>query len=418
MAIVTENTLKAHGYKIPDDIIVTGFDGIPEINFAAPVISSCLCDFSDLADKVADIADKAQRGESVNGSYPIIPRLLLSESCGCCTKSTFNSSEYLRRTSDRFYRYREEERHLNTISSNIQLANSPQQIFDHLNQTVIYNTCCILNEECLDPTFNPRQKRDGSPFSENMYVIFDDNYKREMVGRKIDSEIRKQKLGYQLALPYPVIFNALNFRDITLGYVCFHFTDYDIDNYVKISQVINSLDNAVNGFRNMRYQQYINTQMEQMYKFDMMTGLYNRNGCIKEFEHVKAHAEDVGEPVSFLLADLDGLKKINDGYGHCEGDNAISTAARAIRSALPKSAIGARIGGDEMIAFWCGKADREKICGDVEEYLDCYNKVSGKPYKVGVSIGIYVSDNEGLEFDSFIKKADEPMYENKAKRRI
>ena len=73
------------------------------------------------------------------------------------------------------------------------------------------------------------------------------------------------------------------------------------------------------------------------------------------------------------MADLDGLKAINDGYGHESGDIAIAAVANALKSACPAGTLCMRYGGDEMIAFIQNTCDIKKITADIDRYLMHFN---------------------------------------------
>jgi diguanylate cyclase (GGDEF)-like protein len=214
---------------------------------------------------------------------------------------------------------------------------------------------------------------------------------------------------------YPLIFTALNFIDIPLGYVCFHYRNYGIDNYCKIVQNVNSLNNGIGSFRIMRHQQYMTKQFERIAVIDHLTGLYNRNGSQTAFVKMKSELARDGGTLTFILADLDGLKYINDNFGHTEGDNAITAIANAIKHACPENAICARIGGDEIIAFFDEPCSEQEI----RERMKCYiDSLAEKPYEISASLGLCTaSGSEIPDFEQLIKASDKLMYNEKRKRK-
>lgn len=122
--------------------------------------------------------------------------------------------------------------------------------------------------------------------------------------------------------------------------------------------------------------------------------------------------------VTIIMADLDGLKYINDNFGHDEGDNAIRTAANALMYACPPNSLCTRFGGDEMLAVCCGKYDKGEITAAVNSFLDNFNRGSDKPYKVSMSIGIdYADSSMELSFEELVRKSDKLMYDEKKKRK-
>ena len=118
-----------------------------------------------------------------------------------------------------------------------------------------------------------------------------------------------------------------------------------------------------------------------------------------------------------VSVDLDNLKGINDTYGHHEGDNAITTIAKALGAASGKNDIVARFGGDEYIAAGVCLTDNyaEDFLNRFNEYLENYNASSGKPYLIEASCGTCsLTPASEKSIDEFIKSADELMYAQKA----
>ena len=83
MAINVSNTLQKHGIQIPEQVIVTGFDGIEEIYFSVPNLTSVRCGCSDLSDSVYLAATDALASPEQVKDYTVEPFLLCSDSCGC-----------------------------------------------------------------------------------------------------------------------------------------------------------------------------------------------------------------------------------------------------------------------------------------------------------------------------------------------
>lgn len=92
-----------------------------------------------------------------------------------------------------------------------------------------------------------------------------------------------------------------------------------------------------------------------------------------------------------LIADLDGLKKINDTLGHLEGDRAITAVAETLRKHFRKTDIVGRIGGDEFMIYLRGVSDEEQLCGSTARLCEKIRELGiGKDneYSLGISVGI------------------------------
>ena len=210
-----------------------------------------------------------------------------------------------------------------------------------------------------------------------------------------------------------MIFISLNLLSRPLGYLCFHYWNYDIQNYIKIPQIKSCVSNAVTSFINMRYQHYMSLQIEEIYKTDTLTGLLNRNGFFREFTALIA-GQKSGDRITLAIADLDGLKGINDNYGHDEGDYAIHAIAQALKKAAPQGAICARFGGDEIIAVYTESPAAGQVCERFEHIIENINSASLKPYRISASIGEHTDENGTVSrFEELLQNADKQMYKQK-----
>ena len=147
---------------------------------------------------------------------------------------------------------------------------------------------------------------------------------------------------------------------------------------------------------------------------DSLTGIYNRG----YFEEEMARIER-GRcfPVSILMADLDGLKKINDTLGHANGDSLIRDAANILRQAVRPSDVVARLGGDEFALILPGTDDLS-VAGVVERIrvIEAEFNRGSRAYQVSFSIGVATS-GQGAHLSGTLKIADERMYLEKFARK-
>jgi diguanylate cyclase (GGDEF)-like protein len=89
-------------------------------------------------------------------------------------------------------------------------------------------------------------------------------------------------------------------------------------------------------------------RLAQLSETDPLTGLYNARGLLARLDAELARGRRYHQPLALLLVDLDGLKQINDRYGHHAGDAALVRLADVIRSQLRETDVAARWGGDEF----------------------------------------------------------------------
>lgn len=417
MAVTVCAVLKNHCISVPDEVIVTGFDGIDDVAIVSPTISTYTCSTATVAENIAEII---RSGEFPSGGadIDILPAESLGQSCGCERESHLNLTEHLTVLNDRFNRYQGEENHLFRMAAKISTSADVNEISTHMCQAGFYDMTCILRKECIDNTVNPLDMPRYFD-KKNALVLFDAdvpaNEFRPYEFRSSDVVPDLQKL---LDAGDPLIFIALSFLHIPLGYLCYHFHNNDMENYFTILQTVNIMNSALGAFRNMRYQQYLNNRLEEIYKMDRLTGLYNRNALVNGFEEMSHQACCAGQQITFVLSDLDRLKYINDTFGHAEGDFAIRAVADALRSVCPDNSLLARWGGDEMVAVFRGDCDAEKLKADISAALERIRVENDKPYEITSSVGV-VSTAFGKEetLDEITKRADQLMYKEKVEKR-
>lgn len=152
-------------------------------------------------------------------------------------------------------------------------------------------------------------------------------------------------------------------------------------------------------------------KLEYLSLHDSLTGLFNKTYYDNEISRLESGRE---YPVALIVADLDNLKAVNDNYGHHMGDLVIRKAAELINKAVRRGDLPARIGGDEF-AVIMPRTDRdsaEAVVSRIREHFDLYNK-SDPDFKIGISLGVAVSENSDQSLDSVYIEADRRMYEEK-----
>jgi len=152
--------------------------------------------------------------------------------------------------------------------------------------------------------------------------------------------------------------------------------------------------------------------LEQRFiRLDRLTGARTRDS----FEyHVRRRLKRPGS-FGLVYLDLDGLKEINDRYGHAEGDAALCALAEAMTASIGKDDFLARLGGDEFLAF-VDDVDATGLAATVERAMaavEAFNRTSGKPYRISFSVGFDVRDERYAELEDFIRHVDHLMYKDK-----
>src|ERR1041385_2469345 len=155
--------------------------------------------------------------------------------------------------------------------------------------------------------------------------------------------------------------------------------------------------------------------LQSLSLIDELTGLYNRRGFLAVTEqHVAAIRRDDKIPI-VVYADLDGLKLINDSYGHHEGDRALATAAQILNETFRSSDILARLGGDEFVALAAIEIGEgaESLTDRLRKQFEASNAMRTRPYDLSVSVGVAHFEDERYSIEELMAQADQAMYEEK-----
>ena len=153
---------------------------------------------------------------------------------------------------------------------------------------------------------------------------------------------------------------------------------------------------------------------------DELTGLHNRRGFVAIAEQQLRLARRNHAPLHIGFIDLDGMKAINDRFGHAIGDEALKDTAAVLRASFRDSDVLARVGGDEFVVLTIGADEnamnliRERLFAAVAKA----NREAQRPYALSLSLGVVVCDVEsGATLDQMIEEADRRMYQDKGNKR-
>jgi len=146
---------------------------------------------------------------------------------------------------------------------------------------------------------------------------------------------------------------------------------------------------------------------------DELTGLRNRRGFFLLGESQLSLARRLGRIAVLYFADVDGLKQINDVFGHAQGDQSIADTASLLRAAFRETDLIARLGGDEFVvlSLEMPDVDATALLARFEAQLQEFNATGQRPYQLAMSVGIALhamGSNESLT--ELLAKADSAMY--------
>lgn len=161
--------------------------------------------------------------------------------------------------------------------------------------------------------------------------------------------------------------------------------------------------------------------LENRITMDALTQVNNRTKVMQYLEtHLVNRAKMEGKQLYFIMMDMNDFKKINDTYGHVEGDRALVVVAEVLKESMLKyHGILARYGGDEFcIAGEFTEEEKNQLCKTICKTLDKANKETDRGYQIGMCIGCAGLTDDIRTIPDLINKADQELYIQKSKKTV
>jgi diguanylate cyclase (GGDEF)-like protein len=184
----------------------------------------------------------------------------------------------------------------------------------------------------------------------------------------------------------------------------------DVDDRERLIEEISQLRGRV-----ARLQERVE-QLDQLAHQDSLINLPNRRGFMRELERLIARVDRYALNAAMLFVDVDGLKMINDTFGHRAGDEALVQIAELLSKGVRHSDVVARIGGDEFgILLECADegSAQETAARLIEQISACEFLHDGEALPLSVAIGVGMIDALDTA-EAVMERADEAMYRRKA----
>ncbi len=419
MALAVIDELYERGISVPDDVIVTGYDGIREGNMYTPSLSTVDIDFNEMGRQAAIVIDRHQEDDSIEDVYVQV-REVYRKSCGCVENENIKIMK--ERCKDHSESAVKDNLEMQISFMTIDLGET-KQIDDMHNVIKAYiwniknlnNYYISLREDLED------SDKDLEKFTRDMSLRIGFNHYDDMGALNIpfdDNDLLPKIVCTKE--PQAYIFTPIHYQENFFGYEAISFIDNMLSEYSFVRWNI-AISNAIDRLLKQVKMRELIDELQNMYIQDALTGLYNRRGFELYAGNVFKFAKDTSKKICVIGIDMDDLKPVNDIFGHHEGDSALRAVAYAINEARHEGQIGARIGGDEFeVAFaYDNESDLNRWKEKFELSLEHFNQKSQKPYKVYASIGYHMGvpgEKDTLEY--YMAQSDNMMYKNKVQNKI
>ncbi|HBI61881.1 MAG TPA: hypothetical protein DDY31_11835 [Lachnospiraceae bacterium] len=432
MAITACSVLNARGLQVPEDIIVTGFDGTKDGKYHFPVLSTCEPDYESAVRFIIEEIRKAENsGNVVPCDYKVQFKLSKRQSCGCEEVVLHDINTIVSSLAKDLGDCSWHNIAMNNMVSSVLEKKSVMDIAVKIPE-YIHMWSENFRFACLGADV-VKFHRQANPSNPEMVTILWD-YR---------GEFREPGEAFNIAEFVPhldkviqqggdvdtLVVRLLNSGRKIYGYTVEGFQDLDDRRLQRSNEFAMflsfSIDTVIHNYQLAKLNGNLTkayNEIANLYILDPMTGIYNRRGFFQKFDGMMSEEENIGKYLYLFSIDMDGLKFINDTYGHGEGDFAITSLSKAIIQIFGEEAICSRFGGDE---FTCAVVLEKKDCYTVEgmsgELLDVLGRIKGvkeKPYPITASIGMICEQiTSEMDIESMLTTADQLMYQDKIARK-
>ncbi|MBR5645424.1 MAG: GGDEF domain-containing protein [Treponema sp.] len=436
MAIGLVNRLIENGIKVPQDVIVTGYGAERDASLNNPPITSFYPEYQQTGElAVKRIHSILTGNKSENEKIDFKKNLCFGATCGC--KEDVNYTRERFKTSEMNFNH---DFHDETVWKGVDMGIlNESYLFERLTASHTTSECfkniyeskyllrpfeslfLCMNQNWID---SDSDLKEG--FTEKMHLLIYADNLNDKHGIENHSFLDKENevlFDTKDMLP-PEQYIPPCDEAVLTSFVSVHFNDIPLG-YAVVRNKCS--ENFVPGAVCRNYMRYVNNSIEMirarnrivyLSEHDTMTGLYNRLGMENAFRELAGGIEKSQKMLAIVI-DMDGLKLMNDTYGHAAGDAGIKKIAASVQKISEKHEICVRGGGDEFYLLGIGDYTDEKVKARIEKF----NKLleaseSEDDIKVGASSGYCILPfTEETDFNEALDRADIQMYLQKRSKK-
>ncbi|MBR4083400.1 MAG: GGDEF domain-containing protein [Lachnospiraceae bacterium] len=408
MAISVCDALNRRGIKIPSQIAVSGYDDVEESKFSIPPLTTVQINCGEIGKAAFQLLkDLYETKESRRDVYIKGEPIYRSSCCNVfdwnqeSAKKLLAEKEFIKQS---FYTHTSMGIAFDSEDDFENLIHVAYEYIKGKGYERVYVCLCDGND--VEQEGSALQQK----YSEKMVlkaIINPDSceYKEESFSRRelLPAQYRKEN-----DLMYVHPFHGQN---KCLGYVVMKSRSLQRLRFF-LTRWVQEMGGALE--RQMIYEESKELmELRSNYHKDPLTGIGNR----REMDRILlkySNAIIATGGFCIISADMDDLKQINDCYGHLEGDIALCEIAGILKKVVGKQGVATRIGGDEfLVCLQTNKQeDAERVTKEIQESVLEYNKNSGKPWYLHISIGYAFCRNRNSILMT-MEQADKNMYEAK-----
>ncbi|MCR4639662.1 MAG: GGDEF domain-containing protein [Ruminococcus sp.] len=434
MAASAITALVSHGLRVPEDVAVTGFDDTYNSHNYQMELTSVVRPLELSGELACKMLYNHFHGITQKRDIILNMSARFTESCGCGHNALSDVNELRELNYRNFSNFESIQAYmsvLNRMSTQLLACNNFDEYIASLKRIAVeihpdeFYFCLCENwdsETDVDRSTNSNKRRKAVPLAYTDYVIVPISYNNGEFHECC--RIRSQDIlppvaedGTEGKLYF---INPLHFGERCLGYMAIRSTRLPLQNIMFETFCIN-ISNSLENIRKLMCLEYAVKRLGSLYTMDTFSGIFNRNGFMQATEDIYKDCVENRRDIMLMFIDLDGLKGINDTYGHSTGDKAICSIADVLVESCQAGEVFCRFGGDEFIVFGADYTEdmAKKLTKAIQENINKVNDTGFNPFILSASTGyVIAAPKKGEDIFRFVTEADQKMYDVKRKKKL
>lgn len=419
LALAVASGMLNNGYRLPEDVKITGFDCIRDGQDFYPALTTVGTDYKEVGYQACKWIFNTIEGMNPPRVTRVQSTFVLGESTTAADPKYDNQR---RKIGQRAYIANIIDTLLESRESRLEGAILQARSVESLKGT-------------LDWFYKNAQRHEGKSF----YMLLEKDYFNSVYEHRVEiDEIRVSEQKHVLLgvkdgvsvkqtatdsgelipeyseddAPHIYCFAPMHVDRFVIGYLVFVDNMHFIRTR-KIGVYCSRVQQALDKFRSNLYVDMINKELMEVSTTDSLTGLNNRFAYSQIVLPMFKKRKEEKERMVIIFIDINYMKIINDKFGHLQGDLALRIVADIIKKCIPKEWIALRYGGDEFMIFgnMNDSIDVEAIEKSIADGIEESRREMALPYELSVSYGYTLTDAyASKDMGEYVREADANMY--------
>jgi len=446
MAFAAADYVKDRGLSIPKDVVIAGYDNFEQAEFNLPPVTSIDQHIEQQGEIAINILESIFNDEEYKMITELDSSVIFRDSTQRfpyseelknkgCTQVSINYEKLLhsKNSITDWYMQRSQLWQVMKYHSETQFDMTVEQLSSRINSDLrsfgIQAAAIVMYESPVEMVvpfdyFN-------LPHRASVFSAYDEStgYDTELFPEKVRFDPNEKILpdGILNYFENGTIVSAIYHNTLQYGYIILRpEKNRDFMIYDFVVKLFSSMMSSVYSFARVSNErsQYRKrfTKLDITANTDELTGLYNRRGLFDLGQTALKFAKAMNQKGILIYCDMDGLKNINDTYGHEAGDRAIIAESIILKGNFRSSDVIARIGGDEFVVI-CPELTEEAfktIEFSIQNDCKRWTEANESKFKLSISMGVikFPSDKVGYEMTPLLSEADANLYIIKRSKKI